>query len=67
MKTWQTNQKKLKIGKKGDRNKDVLEELEKERLLALLKMADLKVDDDKLIDKYERALSVSDVGHRIIS
>ena len=29
-------------------------------------MADLKVDDNQLIDEYEEALSVSDVGYRII-
>ena len=40
----------------------------KERLLALLRKANFSKEenDDKLIQEYEKALSVSDIGYRLI-
>ena len=54
--------------KKGEQNKSELKLWKKERLLSLLRIANFSTEenDDKLIEEYEEALSISDVGYRLI-
>ena len=54
--------------KKGGHNKNELHALKRERLLALLRKANFSKEenDEKLIQEYEQALSVSEIGYRLL-
>ena len=52
---------------KGNDSKEMLIKYKEERLLALLKMSGLTGETDKdILDEYEYALSISQVGYKII-
>ena len=53
--------------KKGNGDKEVLANFKKERLIKLLKMSNIEGESDaEIINKYEEALKISDVGYRIV-